>query len=234
MGSKDEDELFAAWTYGHFGPTTFPGALERAKQHAFTYREGAMRAELHRGFARVRLSYVFGLGGDALVKPDGTDPVDELRFVSAVQLAVAGLPGALVLFNPSGELLLAPERLETSLREDPERIPVDAWTNVRKFALDDEWLMFDTPGMGQLDVVDHELVIPRAHPSCEEVPGLALSLCAYDAGARGVLGPGDTASDLAGGGWTAHAELDAVVSPPRPVLRWAPDDVDPPMPDQQT
>ena len=227
MGNTaDEVTLFGAWSTGHFGPTTFPFALERARQHAWTWKEGAALAARHRAFVRVRLSYVFGAGKDALVQPPGTDPVDELRFVSAVQLALASVPGFLALFNPSGERLAPPEQLEAALARDlaGKGLPVDVWTNVRMFRpaeLNGDWLLFDTPGMGQLDVVDHEFVVPKDHPSAQLVPGLALSICDYDANQRGVIGAGDTAADDGGAQWRAYAAGDGRVDPPRPVLRWS-------------
>jgi hypothetical protein len=110
-------------------------------------------------------------------------------------------------------------------------LAVDAWANVRMFRpsdLEGEWLLFDTVGMGQLGVADHEAALPVEHESVEHVPGLLYTMAAYDAEKGGVLGPSDTATDTGGCEWSASADGDALVAPPRPVLRWAPDDVDVP------
>ncbi len=234
MGAPNDDTapLFAAWAMGHFGPSTFPGALERAIQRvrAPMILEAATR---HRAFLRVRLSYVFGASPDAPVHPSDRDPIDELRFVTQVQHALLDAPGATCGFNPNGELLLLKERLATVLDRDfaGEGLGVDAWANVRLFRprdLGGDWLLFDTVGMEQVGVTDHEAALPFEHPSADHVPGLLYSMAAYDAGLGGVLGPADTATDAGGIMWRAHASGDAIVPPPRTALRWAPQGVDVP------
>ncbi len=228
MGSPDREPLlFAAWSMGHFGPTTYPGSLERAllHNHAFPYSDQLVPR--HRAVLRIRTSYVFGAPESALVLPDHYDAIDELRFVSLLQLRLATLPGALVLFNPNAELLLPAERLEAALaRKAP--LPVDVWASVRRVRPEEPagWLLGDTVGMGQLDVVDQQIVLPFDHPSAPNVGPLLLSMAAYDASHGGVLGPGDTASDAEGRGVSADWLGEASVGPPRRVLSWAPDDVE--------
>ncbi len=228
MGSpKDETApLFGAWAMGNFGPSTFPGALERAMQQA---RPEALRelAARHRAFLRIRLSYVFGADGNALVHPPDRDSIDELRFVTQLQSELLSLPMALCAFNPSGELLLARERIERALTRDManDGLAVDAWVNVRMFRQRDaegDWLVYDTVGMDQLGVRDHEAILPFTHPSTRHVPGLLYSLASYDAELGGVLGPNDTASDADGIGWRAFGAGEGRVQPPREVVRWSP------------
>lgn len=233
MGSPAPEEaaLFAAWATGHFGPCCYPGALERAIVHSYAWPDAEDIAPRHRAFVRVRSSYVLGLGEDALVLPDEYDAIDELRFVSDVQLALTDLRGCLCAFNPNGELLMSGERLEECLARDADggAMAVDAWANVRMFRSDDgRWKIYDTVGMEQLDVSDHQAALPLDHPSTRHAPGLLHSMAAYDAARGGVLGPNDTASDLDGTLWRARASGDALVAPPRPVLCWAPDGVEPP------
>jgi hypothetical protein len=84
-----------------------------------------------------------------------------------------------------------------------------------------DWRLFDTVGMSQIDVADHEACLPGEHPSFDHVPGLLYSMAAYDAEKGGVLGPNDTATDLGGIDWMAYARGEGVVTPPRTTLRWS-------------
>lgn len=133
----------------------------------------------------------------------------------------------LVLFNPNGELLLSAERLARALAREGT-LPVDVWAGVRRLRPHDPagWLLGDTVGMGQLDVVDQQIVVPVGHPSAANVGPLLCTMAAYDAEHGGVLGPTDTASDAEGRGFTADWAGEALIGPPRRVLAWAPDDVE--------
>lgn len=223
MGAPGDDTapLLAAWSMGHFGPCTFPGALRSAMQHD----RSSEAASRHRAFLRIRLSYAFGAKAGP-VQPDDADMLDELRFVSQIQAALLRAPNALCAFNPNGHLLLTRERLEAILERDLDGggLSVDAWANVRTFRPDGlGWTLFDTVGMEQVGVVDHEAAVPSDHPSAAHARGLLYTMAAYDADLGGVLGPSDTATDLGGCNWRAHGDGDALVAPPRPVLRWAPE-----------
>ena len=79
-----EPELFAAWTFGHFGPYAYPGNLERAAEHNLTWEEAGDTTGKHKAFVRIRLSYVFGAADDAPVMPGDCDPIDELNFAYAL------------------------------------------------------------------------------------------------------------------------------------------------------
>lgn len=219
--------LFGAWGMGHFGPCTFPGALERAVQHAYRFRDAIRLVPRHRAFVRIRSSYVFGASDDAPIAPEDYDALDELRFVTSIQRVLAGLAGCLAVFNPNGELVLSAEQLDATLARDAagSGLAVDAWANVRLFGHEDDtgaWTLFDTVGMEQLDVADHEAVLPTEHASFEHVPGLLYTMAAYDAERRGVLSRGDTATDTGGVAWTATGRDEAIVTPPRQALRWMP------------
>jgi hypothetical protein len=227
MGSPDREPLiFAAWSMGHFGPTTYPGSLRRALLHNQAFPESDTLVPRHRAVVRVRTSYFFGVDRDAPVMPTHYDAVDELRFVSELQLRLMSLPGALVLFNPNAELLLPAERMKGALSREGT-VPVDAWASARWVRPEDPagWLLGDLVGMGQLDVVDQQIVLPIDHPSVPNVAPLLYTMAAYDAQNGGVLGPGDTASDAEGRGFSADWVGEASVGPPRRVLSWAPDDV---------
>jgi hypothetical protein len=227
MGSPDrEPTLFAAWSMGHFGPTTYPGALERASLHEVD-RELVALTEKHTAFVRIRVSYVLGASSEAPVLPDHYDPIHELAAVSELAVQIGGVDGALVIFNPNAERLLTAQRLRTALDRAPI-LPVDVWTSARRVRPQQlpDWLIFDTVGMGQLDVADHQLVLPIDHGTAEHAPALLCSMAAYDAAHGGVLSPGDTASDTDGRGVTAEWASEATLGPPRAVLAWVPDDLE--------
>ncbi|UJR78231.1 DUF4261 domain-containing protein [Sandaracinus amylolyticus] len=238
MGAPNgpEETLFSSWAMGAFGPSTFPGNLERAMQQAHTWPEARVIAPRHRAFVRVRTTYAIGARPETKVWPDDRDPLDELRFVTDVVRAVLGAPRALCAFNPSGETLVSAERLERLWERDRrgEAIPIDAWVNVRLFRPGrlgrEEWFLFDTVGLDQLGVRDHEGAVPESSSSFDHVPGVLWSFGSYDLAKRGAMRVGDTADDFAGAKWRAHAEGDALVQPPRPVLRWAPAALDVPAP----
>lgn len=229
-----EAPLFAAWGLGQFGPSTYPGALERAMQHAYRWREGAELASRHRAFVRVRTSYVLGADADAPVVPADYDPIEELRFVTDVARALLDVPGALAYFNPNGEILASAALLDEALgrSESGGPLPVDVWANVRLFrsAGSDgrDWSLFDTVGLSQIGVRDHEAALPADSASFDCVPGLLLTIAAADARKGGALRIGDTAEDFAGGFWRARSDGDSVVGPPRDVLRWSLDGASPP------
>ena len=66
MGDPKSDPMtFAGWSMGHFGPFAFPGGLARARQHAWGWQPASPIAEGHRGFVRIRISYIFGCEGEA-------------------------------------------------------------------------------------------------------------------------------------------------------------------------
>src|SRR5690348_2616153 len=114
MGDPKSDAItFAAWSMGHFGPSAFPGSLARARQHAWAWQPAQTVSDGHRGFIRLRTSYVFGAGKDAPVMPADYDPVAELLFLSEAATALLEAPGVLCYFNPNGEVL----RDDASFRE---------------------------------------------------------------------------------------------------------------------
>jgi hypothetical protein len=108
MGDPKSDSMtFGAWSMGFFGPFAFPGNLARAQQHAWSWQAGRTIPEGHRGFIRIRMSYVFGSKKDALTLPEDYDPVAEMQFLSRAVMALLKAPGVICYFNPNGEQLLA-------------------------------------------------------------------------------------------------------------------------------
>lgn len=236
MGSPKGPEaaLFGAWALGNFGPSTFPGSLERALTHSYRWPEAEEIVPNHRAFLRVRTSYVFGAPKNAPVLPQDYDALKELLFVTDLALAASALENTLAFFNPNGEVLTAPDEVR-ALRErhlSGGPAPLEAWANVRMFRIADvgsePWILFDTVGFDQLDLQDHEGALPAALPDIDLVPGLLYSSANYDLSKGGVLSVNDTSTDLAGRNWRARAEGDALIQPPRQVLRWSLEAVVPP------
>ncbi len=85
----------------------------------------------------------------------------------------------------------------------------------------DRGLLMDTVGMEQLDLPDHEACFPSELVDPDEVAGMLRNLQCYVVSTGNEIEPGDT-GDGPGGRWQAHHSAEALVSPPRPAIRWLP------------
>jgi|SRR6188768_243474 len=222
---KGDSMLFAAWSMGHFGPGAFPGGLERAMQNSWHWDAGPAQVDRHKAFVRIRTSYVFGAKNDDPVFPPDYDPREELLFNTSIARAILTAPGALCYFNPNGEMLHRLDSIEECLDEyEPgATLPQRLWCNVRLIRLTDHepWMLMDTVGMAQLDVVDHEALFPDEYePS--EVAGFLRNIADYILQRGPVIKNGDTASGPGGVDWQAFSRDEPIYKPPRPVLRWVP------------
>lgn len=223
---KSDPTTFAAWSMGHFGPLAYPGGLDRARQHAWSWPAGADIPERHRGFLRVRLSYVFGTGEDARVMPADYDPLAEMMFLSRVVLGLLEAPGIVCYFNPNGEVLCDEESFRGVW--DPcteqQKLPLSLWMNIRFFNLNETLRFMDTVGNGQLEVRDVEAVFPADAYDPGDIDYYLRNVTHYlleldremQTGER-IDGPGET--DLS---WTLEVLDQGVIEPPRKVLRLYP------------
>lgn len=232
MGDTErETELFAAWCTGHFG-LNWPLSLERACQQSRNWAEGRTAPLSNKAFLRVRTTYAFNAPDDALLKPADYEPISELKFVTGVAAALAGLPQAISYFNPAGERVWAPKDfMERFAQTDTQdSLPIDIWCNVRLYDLNDRaqgWCLIDTVGMAQLDASDHEAIFPSAPYKAGEVASLLVDVALYSVKNGAVIANGDTVDGPGGLHWQAtHAE-EGQVEPPRAVLRWLPMDGQP-------
>jgi hypothetical protein len=227
MGDPQSDSMtFAAWSMGHFGPFAYPGSLARARQHAWSWQPARTIPEGHRGFIRIRTSYVFGANEDAPVIPADYDPVAEMMFLSRAVMALLKAPGALRYFNPSGEVL----------RDDPsfqelwdactvqQKMPLPLWMNIRFFNLSEKLGFMDTVGNGQLDIRDVEAIFPTARYDPGDVDYYLRNVTHYLLGldremktGEEIDGPGE--SNLS---WTMEVLDQGIIEPPRQVLRLYP------------
>ncbi len=230
MGNpRTEVDLFGAWTLGHLGPFAYPGGLDRATRQVWTCPEAKELAPRHRAFLRVRSSWVIGAGDEARVTPAGYDPRAELAAVTDVARELLSLPGALLLWNPSGEVLADASAVGESLFHAAENdsVPLDLYANARIFNLTREgWVLLDTVGMAQLEVPDLEAVFVksgRVDPGEVDAFLRNVSLHHLAAGAT-VIADGETADGPGGQLWTAARVEEGLADPPRAVIRWRPVD----------
>lgn len=228
MGDTKTDKMvFASWSMGHFGPLAWPGGLERAIGHAWTWPEGRKIARGHTAFIRVKVSHVFGGGPDTPIFPENYDPVAELQQTTRLLLALAAHPAVVAWFNPNGELLLPPAEVGEILQwsEANGVHPMDAWTNVRMLKLDgvaDDWMLMDTVGMGQLDAADMEAFFPMEAFDASEVARFLRSASNYVVTQGPVINDNDTMDGPGGIRWQACSYAEGFHVPLRRTLRWFP------------
>jgi hypothetical protein len=227
MGDPKSDSMtFAAWSMGNFGPYAFPGSLARARQHAWAWQPGQTISEGHRGFIRLRISYVFGADKDAPVIPADYNSVAELMFLSRAVIALLKAPGVICYFNPNGEVL----RDYDSFREvwdgctEQQKMPLPLWSNIRFFNLSDKLAFMDTVGNGQLEIRDVEAVFPSAKYDPGDIDYYLRNVTHYLLGldpemqsGEEIDGPGE--SNLS---WTMEVLDQGIIEPPRSVLRLYP------------
>lgn len=229
MGDIELDpDLIAAWSLGNFG-LVWPFALKSACQNSRQWPEGKTAPLSHTAFLRLRAIYMPGVAKNPVSMPAGYEPLGELKFVTRIAAALAGLPQALCYFDPAGERVWEPKRFaDYFARAEAEgSLPIDIWCNVRLYNLNDRapgWCLMDTVGMAQLDAADHEAIFPSARYKTGEVAGFLLNVAAYIAESRAVISNGDTIDGPGNLNWQAtHAEQ-GQVPPPRAVIRWLPMD----------
>lgn len=233
MGDPQRDpELFAAWAMQAFGPSVFPGNLDRARQQAWGSTLAAERASRHAAFIRIRASYVLGLGDEARILPADYDPLDEVNFIAKVARALLDAPGALCFFNPNGEKLHTRRSFDDVVDFAAERgiIPIDLWANVRIYTLPDNWILMDTVGLEQIGMLDHEACFARGAHEPDDISHWLRSIVQYQVEEGVTIGDGHTADGPNGIVWQCREFEESLAEAPRPTLRWFADDGhEPPM-----
>jgi hypothetical protein len=230
MGDPEaEPEVFAAWASGDFGPGAWPGALERACQHSWVWPEGRSLPLQHRSFIRIRCSYVLGAGPEAPLMPSDYRPRQELEFVTRVAAALVHLPEAICYFNPTGECVRDANRVLESLRyhASARLMPLNLWSNIRLFKLSDTqpvWTLMDMVGMSQLDAPDHEACYQSNAYEPAEVGNFRCNASSYVVEHGPVIRSGDTMDGPDNVRWQAFMIEKGHMTPPRPVIRWFPQD----------
>jgi hypothetical protein len=223
---KTDTTLFAAWSMGAMGPFTFPGNLERAAQQSWHWEGAAQAVSRHRGFIRVRSSYVLGATGEAKVLPRDYEPIAELMFLSRVAHKLMNVPGVLCYFNPNGETLHSVETFDQAMQQQAESDiwPTGIWCNVRLFNVSDEWVLMDTVGMGQVDLPEMEACFHRDRMNANEVAAFLRNLAQYLIDSGPVIKDGNTSDSASRVRWRCREYEDSLAPPPRSVMRWLPED----------
>jgi len=224
--AENESTTFAAWSMGHFGPFAWPGGLERASTQCWAWEEGKTVAAQHASFLRVRCSYAFGADDDRPIMPQDYDPLRELLFVTQIVDALLNLPQALCYFNPNGELLQNQKQLRDTLDfgSTHELPPLDAWSNVRLFHFDEDWILMDTAGNLQLDIADVEACFHRASYDLGQIDNFLRNASLYLLNNGDIINDRDTMDGPGDIAWQAHHFDNGICDPPRTVLRWLPMD----------
>ncbi|MFF0826298.1 DUF4261 domain-containing protein [Brevibacillus sp. NPDC003359] len=226
MGDPAEDTmLFGAWSMGFFGPFTFSDSLERAVQQSWGFPEGRQVASEHKAFIRIRSSFVLGEANDqAPILPEDYEALPELMTVTAISESLLKMPEALCFFNPNGECLASAELMQelNQRYEQIQLLPLELWSNVRLFNLPEGWLLMDTVGMQQLDVIDHEAVFNGEAYDPNEVASFLRNISNYLYENGPVINDGDTTDGPGDEIWKCVLLEEGLASPPRDVLRWYP------------
>lgn len=214
--------LASAWRAGAFGPYSTPGALARAIDQA---GEGEASDALarHGGFVRIRTA----LAGKGPPPKRRGGPAYDLMTLTEVATPLLRLEGALAFFVPAGEALRDRKQLDEVARRKVGSgpPPADLWTSVRAIALPPEegknWLLLDVVGMAQLGLPDQEAIFAEGQEEPEAVDAMLRNACQLLL--SGPIAPGSTSDDARGRRWRA-SEAIGIVAPPRPVLRWLPEE----------
>jgi hypothetical protein len=235
MGDPVGDpKLFQAWGLGHFGPTTWPGSLDRARRSPWVERAAAMGAADHAAFVRLRATQSAGVAGDDPLISQEYDPLAELYMVTKVAMALSDLPGALCYFNPNGESLATFANLQSSRQRGHcgGPMPLEVWSSRRLFAWAElpGWNLVDTVGVSQLDgfpskswCLDHEACFTTGRYSPNEISLFLLNTAHVLVTTKRQLADGAT-TDGPGGLWKMHFYEESLEMPPRNVVRWLPVD----------
>ena len=180
---------------------------------------------------RFLISYVFGIDDpddeeEVPLLPEDYDPIKELDYLTKAVTAVLEAPEAICYFNPGGEVIRDATGLRQGLNHAwNHNLPaLDMWTNVRIYRADEEWSLMDTVGNGQFDVPDLEAVFENDRFEPSEVEGFLRSASLYMLRGDEEIEDGDTADGPGQVSWRAIECEDALSDPPRPTIRWLPDD----------
>ncbi|SMP38753.1 protein of unknown function [Neorhodopirellula lusitana] len=231
MGDPEESpERFVAWSLGQFGPLAFPGGLERAASQSWGWDEAADAVEQHTAHVRLLISYVLGSeeedDDDLPLVPEDYDSMSELNTLTRAVTALLESPDALCYYNPGGEILRDATLLRQGLNHawNHELPPLDMWTNVRIFSDDEAWVIMDTVGNGQFDLPDMEVVCRREVYPPGEVENFLRHATLYLLAGDEDVCTGDTADGPGNITWSAIECGQSLSDPPRPTIRWIPED----------
>ncbi len=102
--------------------------------------------------------------------------------------------------------------------------PLDMWTNVRLYQATETWSLMDTVGNGQFDLPDMEAVFLADNYKAAEVEEFLRNAALFSLREDNDFEDGDTADGPGGVVWLAIECDEALADPPRPTIRWIPED----------
>lgn len=223
-----ESPLHQAWLAGHFGAYLLPESLERAKEQCWRWPEGKEAVEEATAFLRLRTTFLL----DSQTEPNEDnwipvdfDPAAELEELHKVIAELLELPQVICYFNPQGEVLRDKELfLETDkICQENEIPPLDLWSNVRLYRIDDDWVLMDTVGNCQLETMDVEACFLGDAYDMNDVDQLLRLVTMYLL-EDPEFEDSESVEDENGVTWKISIELDSLCDPPREVVRLIPDD----------
>ncbi len=219
---QNEADVFGAWSTGAFGPLVYPGNLERAAQQCVSIEDAPKLVDRHRAFVRLRTTYVIGGGDKAKVIPEDHDPLQESLVLLSAARPMLELKGALVYFDPNGEVLATREEMDSALEhaESAKVPPLDLLTQVRFFRVDQNWSIMDTVGMDRFFLPDLELLFTQELDP-NQAANFLRSISLYLLQHGPVIKNGNTV-DGPQGKLNASMHEEPLAEPPRPVIRLIP------------
>jgi hypothetical protein len=227
MNSPDDPSLLAAQTMGFFGPFCYPGSLQRACQHCYTWADGPATVQAHKAFLRVRVSYALDAAPEDAALPRNYRPFEEGELMLGVVEALLEHPAALCYFNPNGEVLSPLDRFaEICDHYRQAGLPaVNLLANRRMVKFEGTaWMMMDTVGLGQVDMVDLECCFSDRYDPNEVAVFLVNTALQMAKPGSPKIKDGHTLTGIKGVLFEAKRFEQPLLGPPRPVVRFRPRD----------
>jgi len=222
---KNDPELFGAWSFGNYGPYTWPGSLERASIHSYSWEPGPVMAQKHQAVIVIGLSFAFGAPDDAPLFPADYRPDHALGHITKIAAVLLKMPQALCYFNPGGEILRDREGMREAIQFANQHsiLPFQIWTNVRMFRFQGAgWAMMDTIGNAQLDLPDFEAYFPTDQWGPDVIAPELLNSNIYLTKKGDILKDGDTFQNSPQIIWQCKHNQEAFMDPTRPVISLRP------------
>ncbi len=242
-GDEDDRKLMACWMLGHFGSFTHAGSLERAIEQAWHWEAAERVAMRHASFLRLRCWYNTGgdgheaedeadlmapMAAEAFTppQPDHRDAPDELGCMLTLARRLMRLPGVLCYFNPGGEVVADDRWFDqvVDTAAESEVLPLALWSNVRLFRVNDDWLLMDTVGNGQLGLPDVEAGFHGDHHDPNDVGTMLRHLSWYLHRHGDIIDESDRVEGAGDLNWSVRRFTNALVIPPRPSVCLLPED----------
>ena len=226
MGSSQENaDIIAAWSMGHYGPFAHSGGLTRATDNATHWEQASDELARQMAFARIKITYSLGCESADPIVQEKCDPRGELDYLISIVQALLKHPSAIGYFNPNGEVLMNTQQLQESLtyHREQQLAPLEVWSKIRAYHIDESWTLMDCVGNEQLDLPDHETGFNRHEISMDEMAAFVRNATMHMlTDPDDVIRDGDTSHGPGDMPWEGYRATDPLSDPPRRVIRWLP------------